>query len=406
MNTLSSPPRSLFCATVALLLASVGCSSSSSSAGSRGALDGGGSDGGADAGGGATTRGLSAAARQELVDKGVNQYFGKAKPVNETTTGNYTSYEFDKADGPICLWGDTYRAQIRDKGSDNLVIYLEGGGACWTSLCAANTTASGAVPEVGILDDNATTNVVADWNVVYVPYCDGSVFSGDNELQAVGPSGSTQTRYHHGLKNLSAAIDLAKSKFPNPKRILLAGSSAGGYGTIIGTGVVRLQYPDAELMVFNDAGLGLSNPTDPTMYDELKTEWKFDQFIPDSCTECASGQQTALIGWGLKNDPSIRTAAFSSYGDAVIGTTFLKMQAADFKALLLEKTGAVHDAFPTRFERFFVEGVEHTTLILDQSTSTLGGYLTPVDGVSVSDWTKAFVDGTSDWTDRLQNGGK
>lgn len=366
------------------------------------------SDSGQAAGDGAAPSsgpGLSASAIHDLEATGVNQYIGKAKPVNQTTTGDTTVYDFDSKDGPICLWGDPYHAVIRDAKSENLLIYLEGGGACWSALCQANTTASTAIPGTGILDNKATTNVVASWNVVYVPYCDGSVFSGDNELQATGgPAGGTQTRYHHGVKNLTAVLDLAKATFPNPKRILLAGSSAGGYGTIIGTALTRFEYPHTDLIVFNDAGLGLSNQKDLTTYNQIKAEWKFDQYIPASCTECQNGNQTALIAWGLRNDPTLKVSGFSSYGDAVIGGVFLKMAAADFKQLLLDTTDAVHSEFPTRFERFFINGGDHTSLILNQATTSLWGYLTPAQGLTVSDFTKAFVNGSPDWKDHLETG--
>ncbi len=156
---------------------------------------------------------------------------------------------------------------------------------------------------------------------------------------------------------------------------------------------------DADLLVFDDSGLGLSNPTDPTTYNEIRTEWKFDQFIPDSCTECQSGQQTAIIGWGLKNDDTLKVSGFSSYGDGVIGTYFLKMSAADFKKLLLDKTGLVHDAFPDRFERFFIEGMQHTSLIAGFDTTKVGT-------LTIAGFTRAMVDGTADWVDTLENGGK
>jgi hypothetical protein len=89
---------------------------------------------------------------------------------------------------------------------------------------------------------------------------------------------------------------------------------------------------------------------------------------------------------------------------SIIGGTFLKIQPADFKALLLEKTGAVHTEFPTRFERFFINGGAHTSLIIDQGSATLWGYLTPAQGLSVSDFTTAFVNGTAAWTDHLETG--
>jgi hypothetical protein len=383
----------------------VACSSSDNKGGGGNNLN---SDGGGSGGGGATTPGFNAATVKELEATNVGKYIGVNTPTSNSTTAGITSYEYDAKGGagPVCLWGDSYRVLVRDASSDNLLIYLEGGGACWTGFCAANTQAdvTKSFGATGILDNQATTNALATWNVVYVPYCDGSVFSGDNDVPNPTPAaGETTTRHQRGLRNLTAGIDLAKAQFPNAKRIVLAGSSAGGYGTLTGTGLVRLEYPTTPLIVFNDAGLGLSNPTDPTMFATLQTDWQFEQFVPPSCTECAGGHLTQLIAWGLKNDPTLRVAGFSSYNDGVIGGVFLKMAGPDFKALLLQQTGLVHDAYPTRFERFFIDGAGHTTLIANTATPGGGGYNTPIEGESVATWTRDFVDGNADWKDHLES---
>jgi hypothetical protein len=343
-------------------------------------------------GGGNTTLTPLEQAEKELRDAGLDKYFGTAKPLPPETRDTTKVYKFNPDDGPVCMRGGQYQVYVRDVGSDNLVIYLEGGGACWKGLCAANETAeqlnAGNIPAGGILSTDPAVSVVADWNVVYLPYCDGSVFSGDNEV-----TGEAQPRIHHGIENLTAGVDLAKELFPEPKRIFLAGSSAGGYGTLSGTGIVRLHYPESELMVFNDSGLGLSNPDTPQMLADIKADWHFDQFIPESCTECKTGQTTAIIGWALEHDETLRVSGFSSYADSVIAGAFLQMQPDAFKALLLEETGKIHEAYPDRFERFFIEGGQHTTLF------TLN---TAVGDVTVGAWTRAMVDKTSAWVDVLQ----
>jgi hypothetical protein len=213
---------------------------------------------------------LAESARNELIAKGLDKYFGKATPDSEATNADGdTVYTFDPNDGPVCLKGAIFKTIVHETSSDNLMIYLQGGGACWRDFCQATETARDNVVKGGICDQDPSKNVVGDWNILYVPYCDGSVFSGDNDT--TGPDG-TPWKFH-GLKNLSAAVDIGKKRFPSPKRILLAGSSAGGYGTIIGTAVVRLQYPDTELMVFNDAGLGLNNPDNPSMIEHIRADW-------------------------------------------------------------------------------------------------------------------------------------
>ena len=90
-------------------------------------------------------------------------------------------------------------------------------------------------PQVGIWDDTSGLNPIDDWSIVYMPYCDGSVFSGDNDVfdpafgAAIGVPQAV-VRFHRGLRNVTAGIDLARSMFPHASRIMLAGSSAGGVG--------------------------------------------------------------------------------------------------------------------------------------------------------------------------------
>jgi hypothetical protein len=135
------------------------------------------------------------------------------------------------------------------------------------------------------------------------------------------------------------------------------------------------------------------------MLATVKHDWKFDQFLPPSCSECAA-VQTALISWGLTANPTLHVAGFSSYGDSVIGGVFLALMPPDFKKLLLEQTDKVHDQFPTRFERFFIDGTQHTVLLGAMGTGV--GYDTQVDGISVDQWTGKMLAGDKDWTDHLQ----
>ncbi|HVW25302.1 MAG TPA: pectin acetylesterase-family hydrolase [Polyangiaceae bacterium] len=357
----------------------------------------GGVDGGAEDSGGPAKPGFSAAAIADLHASHVDKYLGKAS-LSDTTMNDAgdTVYNFATSDGPICYLGDQYHAIVHDAGSDNLLIFLQGGGACWETLCMANSTAETTMVKTGILNQDASNNTVGSWNIVYAPYCDGSVFSGDNDMMS--PDGK-QMWHFHGLANLSAVLDVAKKSFPNPKRILLAGTSGGGYGTLTGTALVRLTYPNTQVDVFNDAGLGLSNLMDPNMLATVKRDWKFDQFLPSSCSDCAA-VQTALIGWGLGADPTLRVSGFSSYGDGIIGGVFLGLMPADFKQLLMTETDKVHQAFPTRFERFFIDGTQHTVLL--GATGTGVGYDTEVSGVSVDEWLKKMLNGDAGWVDQLQ----
>src|SRR5512139_565749 len=204
-------------------------------------------------------------------DRQITRYLGTAPPVETAEPApGVTTYTFDTEDGPMCLRGDPFRASVRPGESRDLLIFLQGGGACWSEFCLAVTKAPYGVPSSDLLDPLSPDNPLTDWDVVYLPYCDGSLFSGDSELD--DDMDGTLDRFHHGLQNLSAALTMGYAHFPSPNRIVLAGSSGGGYGTILASYLVRYVYPDVPIYVFNDSGEGLGKDGDPTFLDTLITE--------------------------------------------------------------------------------------------------------------------------------------
>ncbi|HKU37148.1 MAG TPA: pectin acetylesterase-family hydrolase [Polyangiales bacterium] len=301
--------------------------------------------------------------------------------------GNETRYSFNEADGPVCLRGGRFVMSTRDTGSQDLMIYLQGGGSCTTALCRATETAATMMPSYGVLNATDQQNPVSTWNVVFSPYCDGSLHFGDSDIP-------DQNRKHHGLRNLSASLDVAKAKFPNPRRILLTGASAGGYATIWATALVRLVYPDAKLFVFNDAGIAISNPANPEGFRSVLGEWGAQQFIPATCDACkTSPHLTAWMSWNLQRDPGITLGMFSAYQDSVISGTFLMLDPAVFQQALLDETAKVVDTAPTRAKRFLVQGVQHTVGNIQT---------TAVNGVSVAQWLGRMLEGDPAWDNVLQ----
>src|SRR5690606_41424075 len=65
------------------------------------------------------------------------------------------------------------------------------------------------------------------------------------------------------LYTLSLHDALPIFHFPSPRRIVLAGSSGGGYGTILASFLVRYVYPGVPIDVVNDAGAGIAKEGDP-----------------------------------------------------------------------------------------------------------------------------------------------
>jgi hypothetical protein len=105
-----------------------------------------------------------------------------------------------------------------------------------------------------------------------MPYCDGSTFGGDNDVNDPGfPFG--KTRYHRGLRNVSAGMDVAREMFPDAKQITVyndAGPIAVNLGTSPAAGGPDLPW----LSVW-----------------ARQNDWQFQQFYPQSCID--DGRSTA-----------------------------------------------------------------------------------------------------------------
>ena len=349
----------------------------------------------------------------EMEELGLTQYFGTASPVDEVTTNGVTTYVFDPADGPMCLRGDPFQFAVRDQGSNDLLIFLQGGGACWTDFCFTIETAPAGMPLLDVLDTDSECNPFADWNMVYLPYCDGSMFAGDVVIDE--DDDGTADRFQTGLKNLSAAIDVAVDLYPAPDRITLGGSSGGGFGTIIATVLVRARFPGVPLFVVNDSGVGIVNAADPSFLGGLLDEFNIRRFLPASCVDCVdNGHLTRLVEWELQQDPDLKIAAFSYQQDLIIADLFLDIGGEEFQAALLAETDHLNGLFPDRYVQFLPVGTSHTGLLGNvegflgelpgdgpdiANIVTLGGLeSTVVDGITLGEWLERMLTNAPPWT--------
>jgi hypothetical protein len=333
---------------------------------------------------------------EELESSGVGKYLGMFQPSRTGTTGVWEAYFYDPAEeNAICLKGGEYQVLIRRGTTNNVLLYLEGGGACWSNATCweggffAKDT---SVPFFGggIFEFNNPDNPFRDWNIVYAPYCDGSVFAGDNIPDYAG--GRT---YHHGQQNVSAAVTLLEREFPDPDLLVVSGSSAGGYGTFSGYGVTRVAFPETPILVLNDSGPGLNNLDEVQDIQDRATNWRFQEFYPQSCELCTT-QPAYLSEWALERDPTLRVGYFSNLQDGVI-RTFLRLLAQDFEALLRETTDDIQSRQPDRFKRFFIQGEDHTILEIPGVF-----YDTEIAGTSFRDWTADFLTDGPAWEDLIE----
>jgi hypothetical protein len=343
---------------------------------------------------------LSQEALSELADAGVNKYIGEFAPVSSVDRGDgWTQHLFnpDGGNGPTCIAGTPYSAYTRAGSPHHLLIFEQGGGACWQDFYFCNVVAEAQAPpfpRVGIWDFDSPDNPFANASIVYMPYCDGSVFSGDNDVfdpafgAAIGVPEAV-VRFHRGLRNQTASMDLAKTLFPNAVAVTVAGSSAGGVGVAgFAPFLVRFLYgANILLTVFNDAGPIAVNPNETAAIAARAADWQFGQFYPASCTECDDmGQATAIIDWRLDNDTGVLESWYETDGDAT-NRFFLNVPTQEaYRELILAETGPLHAAHPARFRRFIVSGDDSHTALQSPLFTTQ-----TANGVPLNVWTRNFL---------------
>jgi hypothetical protein len=324
---------------------------------------------------------------------------GAPSPVSEepaTNTG-YTDHIFDPtgANARRCADGTPFRVSLLQGTSDNVMIFFEGGGATWPGPDGEEQGFSYALAlgqDVSFRSRRAE-NPLKDWSVVYVPYCDFSIHSGNGTATVGGTD-----RHFEGLRNTAAAAAFLKSNFPNAKKVLVAGSSAGGFGTYMAWPMVKRLYVDTPVHILNDSGCGFWNPDDIAAWQRIKTAWNL--VIPEVCERCEETVFTYIYETYMAADPQLRIGMFSSYRDQLISTKFLGMTGAAYEKKLKEVTGNIRAEWPGQYGRFLIKGNSHTSYEVPPLLP--GGPLYEVEGTSMFEWIDALVNSDAPVPDLLE----
>lgn len=210
--------------------------------------------------------------------------------------------------GAVCGNGSPYKFFVnRVPHTRNTLIYMEGGGACWDyASCTGQTGVRGARNPNGIPDDymalaNPGASLVSpfvtrispfdavktqNWNIVYVPYCTGDVYSGDRVAVYTDPAGQAPPLvwHHNGLRNSRAVVAWLKNNLPRPTQMLSTGCSAGGTGSLTNYASLRRDLAPTRGFLINDSGPIFPTPQsgDPAqfpsvrLHTQIRSVWGLD----------------------------------------------------------------------------------------------------------------------------------
>jgi hypothetical protein len=288
---------------------------------------------------------------------------------------------------------------VNKSDSKNLLVFMNGGGACWSYLTCfqLNTAAHGPfgktqfdgfVSQVGgsVLDRNTPNNPFADWNLVFVPYCTGDVHAGDNVIEYKDTNGNARTYHHVGRANVVAYLKRLGATF-SPDKIVVSGSSAGGFGAAFDYDLFRQTFPNAKGYLVDDAGPVLKGDAiASSLRDAWYQAWRLDKALEPACPECRNdlSQATKTIAQRFPND---RLALLSSTQDSVIRGYFM-LSADNFQTALNAMLVDVLEPQPN-YRYYVVTGQFHTFLGVPDSH--------PAQGVKLTDWLGKMVNDDAGW---------
>lgn len=308
-----------------------------------------------------------------------------------------TGEGWTKVPAPVscrCSDNTEYHYWVRPADPQKVVFFLAGGGACFS---ADTCSAEGATYTVNLADDNGPgeegifdldnpANPLADYSMVFAPYCTGDLHLGTKEHDY----GNGVVVQHNGFVNASTAMAATAALFPEATEVVVAGSSAGSAGAPAYGGGASDLWPDADISVIADASAAYPGTKEITL--AVGALWGIDGSIPP-WPETADLPQEAWSLPGLfvnvsKHDPDVRFATYNNAFDRV---------QAGFSALIGQDASNLVAAIDANNSWITEQGVDVRHWVAPGDDHTILGepelYTQKVDGHSLVDWLGDFIVG-------------
>ena len=299
----------------------------------------------------------------------------------------------------VCSDGSPYEFHMRRGSKDHLLIFFNGGGACWDSgTCdplvspTYRVTAgpgSGNDPRAydGAFALDNPVNPFREWSQVFVSYCTGDVHLGDREAEYARDEGDSFRVQHRGRRNADAVLAHVYETFDQLQTIVVAGGSAGALASPVYAAVVAEAYPDARMVQLAGGGAGYRLPPP----EQLWRQWGVIPALPSllAAGDIAPDELYIMDLYRLAAAaaPSIRFHTYDNAYDAV-QEQFMALLGAPGELLPgLDANLADLRADLPALRSYVAPGGFHTLLRFGEL------YTRSSDGIRAVDWVNALVDG-------------
>jgi hypothetical protein len=309
-------------------------------------------------------------------------------------------------DGTRCMNNSSTGMGLNlDGAADQVLIYLEGGGACFNSFTCSGVAHPNGFGEAdleavarevgarGIFNREDPDNPFRDWNYVFIPYCSGDIFAGAAE-QGVGG------RVQVGYENIGAYLEELVPAFSRAEKVVLTGSSAGGFGALYNYDRTQQAFGDIPVHLLDDSGPPLPDDyLSPCLQQQIREAWNLEATLPSDCDICNTddgGGLVNIIPFLAEKYPDRRLGIITSTRDGVIrlfyGWGYPNCQSpqvpmpeqpfADGVAAMVDELDRHRN-----WGAYVVDSGYHVWLFEDPLSSVLVG------DVTLSSWVESFLSG-------------
>ncbi|ETT79742.1 pectinacetylesterase [Paenibacillus sp. FSL R7-277] len=269
--------------------------------------------------------------------------------------------------------GSEYFIWTKTGESNNWIIFFSGGGVSWDARSAAhpikimNFIKGGDTGNYfadipfymltllgGMMDTDKPDNPFHGWNVVYLPYSTGDFHIGNRAATYSREDGSTFTMRYNGRTNVRSSLDWIYANVAKPDKLLIAGESAGGFGSAFWAPEIASHYKDSEIFQYSDSSFLKSDKWPQVM----EQEWDSDF--------------TANFGYAPEAD--IIGAAFRADGRLLPAGTVLLQAYSVYDEILIHFQNKINDYNGPRDQKLIKEWSEEMRQSVAALAATVPNY--------------------------------
>lgn len=313
---------------------------------------------------------------------------------NTTTT---FADQWERIEAPaecMCADGAPWSYFVREANPNKVVFFLDGGGACFSAeTCApgggqfkeAIGYENGFSEANGVFDLDNPENPLADYSMVFVPYCTGDVHAGNTTKDY----GNGVVVEHKGFVNGTTALNALAELFPDVEELVVAGVSAGSFPSAIYAGLAADLLPNTGIKVIADGSGAI-----PDAMGLVSSNWDVLSAVPDWPEFAGATYDMVTPSWTFEiaaaRNPSIAFARHDYAFDSVLaGYAALAGVSADDLVTVMRNNEQRVEATGATVATWIDPGSDHTIL---QKPNL---YTQTLDGTRFIDWLRAFLAGDS-----------